>query len=286
MWNIDSLRACNRWLRFRYFPQFTKSIYHFCDRLLREGVEADGLTPERRAFYAAVRNRYRWWEKAWRWADITLAKWIPGRKARSTGAILNLGSGVRGWVPYVNVDIRKDVDADMVVDLAKTPWPWPDDYASEVKFERSLEHMGDGDFKTLQAMMRELYRVCQPGARVTIQAKHPMHNAFVYDPTCVQVISPISLSLFDTQTSIAADPAPVALRNKVDFEIVERTIILDEPYKSRFLAGQLTDVDAMRLSETTLNVCSEFQIHLVAHKPPRAPPPIPLAPSPAPPLPH
>ncbi|HXA38381.1 MAG TPA: glycosyltransferase [Phenylobacterium sp.] len=274
MWNIDSLRACNRWLRYRYVPQFTKSIYHYCDRLLLNGREEDGFTPEKRRYYEGVRRRYRIWEKAYRWMDVWLAKWIPGRRARTSGATLNLGAGLRGWVPYVNVDIRRDVDADMVVDLEHTPWPWPDNYAKEVKFERSLEHMG-GDLKTFQGMMRELYRVCQPGAKIKIVAKHPQHNAFLYDPTCVRVVSPILLGLFDGLAPSPADPQPLARRNKVDFEIIERTVILDEPYKSQFQSGMLSPESAGRLAETTLNVCSEFQIELLVHKPARGAPAVP-----------
>ena len=268
MWNIDSLMACNRWLRWRYVPQFTKSIFQYCDRLLLNGREEDGLTPQKRRRYAAVRRRYRIWEKAWRWADVWLAKHVPGRKARSAGAVLNLGCGYRGWVPYVNVDARRDLDADMVVDLERTPWPWPDDYAREVRFERSLEHMG-ADYATFQKMMAELYRVCRPGAKVVIAAKHPWSNAFVHDPSCVRTVSPAVLSVFDRTTALGSSPEPVAEQLGVDFAIAERTVNLAEPYASQFKAGQLPADEATRLSESLMNVCSDFAIELKVHKPPR-----------------
>jgi glycosyltransferase involved in cell wall biosynthesis len=268
MWNLDGMRACNRWLGYRYVPQFTKSVYHCCDRLLRNGREEDGLTPDKRAFYAAVRKRYRRWEQAWRWMDVRLAKWIPGRKARSAGATLNLGCGYRNWVPYMNVDIRDDVDADMVVDLERTPWPWPDNYAAEVRFERSMEHMG-ADYRTFQAMMRELYRICQPGARVLVTATHPWTSNFVHDPSCVRAISPVVLSAFDRQTPAGGLPEPVARKNGVDFEVCGRTMNLAEPYRSQFTSGQLSPEDATRMTETMLNVCSDFEVELRVHKPPR-----------------
>lgn len=269
MWNIDSLRACNRWLRYRYFPQFTKSIFRYCDILLRNARPDDpDFPPEKRRKYEAIRRRYRRMEKAWRWADVLLAKWIPGRRAKTAGATLNMGAGHNGRIRFVNVDIRKDVDADMVVDLEKTPWPWPDNYAAEVRFEHSLEHMG-ADFETFQAMMRELYRVCMNGAHVIIHAKHPWNDAFIHDPTCVRVVSPAVLSLFDRATPPNSAPEPVAAKNKVDFELVQRTLILAEPYRTLFQNGQLSHADGARLVDTSLNVCSAFQLELKVHKPPR-----------------
>jgi glycosyltransferase involved in cell wall biosynthesis len=271
MWNIDSFRAFNRWLGFRYFRAFARSIWNYCDILEQRGEPEGGYTPENRAYYARVRRRYRWLEKAWLRLDLWLARVLPGRRAASAPGRLNLGCGHRRPLTMTNVDVRGDVDPDLTVDLQRTPWPFPDDYAEEVWFEKSLEHMAP-DFTTFQAMMAELHRICRPGARVVITAKHPWHNSFVHDPTCVRTISPVVMSLFDAATPLSATPEPVAAKLGVDFEVAERTVNLDEPYRSRFLGGQLSLEEATRLSETTLNVCSDFRIELVAHKPPRPAP--------------
>ncbi len=268
LWNIDSLRACNRWLRFRYLPIFAKSIYHYCDQLLANGVAEDGLTPEKRATYAKLRRFYRRVDQLCRWFDIWVAKHVPGRRPKKGAAKLNLGCGFMSYVQYVNVDTRRDVDADMIVDLEKTPWPWPDNHAAEVQFERSLEHMG-ADLKTFEAMMRELYRVCAPGAKVMISAKHPRNDTFINDPSCVRPITPAVLSLFDTQTPPYPEPAPLAERNKVDFELIQRNVQLAEPYRTHFQTGKLSHGEIARLVDSSLNVCSEFQIELRVHKPPR-----------------
>lgn len=271
LWNIDSFRACNRWLRFRYLPIFSRSIWHYCDMLLRDGRAEDGLTDEKRRVYAAIRKRYRWLDKVSHRLDVWLARWIPGRRAVSAPAKLNLGCGHRQGVRAVNVDIRPEVDPDLALDLERTPWPWPDNYAEEVFFDRSLEHMGR-DFATFQAMMRELYRVCQHGARVAISAKHPWSNLYINDPNCVRAVTPAMLSLFDRQTQETVELVPLARANGVDFEVVKREINLDEPYRTQLASGQLSHGEAARLVDSALNVCTGFQIELRVHKPPRTAP--------------
>jgi len=149
-----------------------------------------------------------------------------------------------------------------------------------VRFERSLEHMG-GDFATFRRMMAELYRVCRPDAGVVIHAKHPWSNAFIHDPTCVRVVSPVVLSVFDRTTPLGSQPEPLPAKDGVDFEIVERTVNLAEPYRSQFLNGQITHEEASRLAESAMNVCSDFAIELRVHKPPRPAATLSRAPSPA-----
>ncbi|WP_296595288.1 glycosyltransferase [Phenylobacterium sp.] len=270
MWNIDSFRASKRWFAFRYFPQIAKTVFYYCDTLLKDGRPEDGLTPEKRRYYEQVRRRYRILDKAYRWTDLTLARWIPGWRPHSDGAELNLGCGERKTRNTIDVDIRRDVDADMVVDLERTPWPWPDNYAETVYFRHSLEHMG-GDFKTFQRMMRELYRVCRPDARVVIIAKHPRSDRFANDPSCVRAINSQVLALFDARTPAGAGPEPLAARNKLDFEVVHREVTLDEPYRSQFTSGKLAQDEVNHLIRSNWNICSELHIELRARKPARGP---------------
>jgi glycosyltransferase involved in cell wall biosynthesis len=268
MWNIDGFVACNRWLGYRYFGTFARSIVNYCNLLLQNGVEADGLTPQKHRHYAAVRRRYRSLDKAFHRLDPWLAKWLPGWRPISSPARLNMGAGRRQPLKMINVDLRAESDPDVRVDLEKTPWIWPDDYAEEVQFEGSLEHMG-ADWRTFQAMMAELYRVCRPGARVRIAAKHPWSNSFVHDPTCVRVVSPGVMSAFDATAPLGGAPEPVAKKLGVDFEIVERTLNLAEPFRTQFATGQITLEAAAQMTETMMNVCTDYVMELRVHKPPR-----------------
>jgi len=270
MWNIDGMRACNRWLGYRYLPQFAKAIYRYCNVLLADGLAEDGLTPEKRGDYEAIGRRYRAIDKALRRLELVVAKWIPGVRAKSAPARLNLGCGAHQDGSVINVDKRADVDPDMVVDLERTPWPWPDNYAQEVYFLHSLEHMGR-DFETLERMMRELYRVARPGARIFVRAKHPRSDAFIDDPTCVRVVSPPIMSLFDARAKPNRHLGPVAQRNKVDFEMTLRRSKVEEPYWSQLQRGEISRQQIERLMRENFNICSAYTIEMTVHKPPRPP---------------
>src|SRR5436190_680539 len=54
----------------------------------------------------------------------------------------NMGCGQRRLEGYVNVDSAKESAADEVWDLERTPWPWADGCAEEIRFIHALEHMG------------------------------------------------------------------------------------------------------------------------------------------------
>ena len=75
---------------------------------------------------------------------------------------LNLGCGQRKMDGYVNVDASPVCAPDQVVDLEKTPWPWPDDAVDTVKLIHVLEHLGQQP-ATFLAILRELWRVCCAG---------------------------------------------------------------------------------------------------------------------------
>jgi hypothetical protein len=48
--------------------------------------------------------------------------------------------------------------------------------------------------------------------------------------------------------------------------------VLDEPYRSQFQVGELPHGEVARLVDSSINVCSGFQIELRVHKPPRTAP--------------
>ncbi|HLO64329.1 MAG TPA: hypothetical protein VK165_15330, partial [Azonexus sp.] len=95
---------------------------------------------------------------------------------------LNLGCGRRKREGFVNVDSQAGCQPDLVLDLEKTPWPWPDDSVDEIDLIHVLEHLGQAP-EVYLGVMKELWRVCCDGARIRIMVPHPRSDDFLNDPT-------------------------------------------------------------------------------------------------------
>ena len=79
---------------------------------------------------------------------------------------LNMGSGEDKRPGWVNVDNRPEVKPDVVWDLEKFPYPFPDNSAEEIMWKDSLEHLS---WRVVDKALRETFRILKPGGRVYIQ---------------------------------------------------------------------------------------------------------------------
>lgn len=184
---------------------------------------------------------------------------------------LNLGCGMNHLDGWLNVDNSAASNPDLAYDLEQTPWPWPDSSADALRFNHSLEHMGQ-DTKTFLAIMGEIYRVGRDGAEVEISAPHPRHDSFLYDPTHVRAITPEMLLMFDKDKNeqwvrASASNSPLGLYLSIDLQMIEATMILDEPYLSQFRSGELKGDEISRLARERNNVIVECRIKLRVRKP-------------------
>lgn len=182
----------------------------------------------------------------------------------------NMGCGHNRAAGFVNVDAAPECEPDQIWDLERTPWPWPDGCAEEVRFVHSLEHMG-GDPKVFLAMMAELYRILAPGGSVLIHVPHPRHDDFLNDPTHVRPITPAVLSLFDRVNNDAwkearAANTPLAHYTGADFVIRSVRTVLDEPWASRLREGAVSKEEVAAALRSSLNVAKELQITMTARK--------------------
>ncbi len=91
---------------------------------------------------------------------------------------LNLGSGRRYDPTAVNLDVTPDTGPDLVHDLNRRPWPFPDNRFDVVVMWDVLEHLDD----TLGAL-EEIHRVCRPGGTAEIIVPHFSSNGAFTDPT-------------------------------------------------------------------------------------------------------
>ena len=103
---------------------------------------------------------------------------------------LNLGCGLDAKKGYVNLDKAKIKGVDVVHDLDKHPWPFPSNYFDEVYGRDSIEHLKD-----LVKAMREIHRICRPGAKVRLIVPY-WHSSGAFYPNHYYFFNVDGLKMF------------------------------------------------------------------------------------------
>ncbi|MBK1665998.1 hypothetical protein CKO38_04130 [Rhodospirillum rubrum] len=183
---------------------------------------------------------------------------------------LNLGCGSHRLAGWVNVDRAATLAPDQVVDLEAVPWPWADDSAEEILLSHVLEHLGPTPANFL-AIMSELWRICRPGAQITIFVPHPRHSSFLNDPTHIRPITPEGLLLFDRQRNrdwqaSGVSNTPLALILGIDFAVIETEHFLEEPWLSQARSGAISHEALIEAEKRHNNVIVQTRILLEARK--------------------
>ena len=186
---------------------------------------------------------------------------------------LNLGCGFKRLDGYINVDKEAVSLADVHYDLEVFPWPWPDDSVSDIVAHHCLEHLGASTLTWL-GIMKEIFRVCRPGATVSIVVPHHRHDHFANDCTHVRAITAEGLRLFDQQNNIRCiendfSNTPLGLTHGVDFEIVQVKNSLEEPWAGLFMRHAISEKELQEAALQRNNVITEVQIDFRVIKPGR-----------------
>jgi len=184
---------------------------------------------------------------------------------------LNLGCGSKKLPGWINVDKFTTCAPDQVVDLEQFPWPWPNDSVDEVLLSHVLEHLG-AETAVYLGIIKELYRVCRDGAKITIAVPHPRHDNFLGDPTHVRPIVPSALKLFSQAANRAwiaegAANTPLGLYIGVDFVIESVKLILDQYWRDRLDRKEISLADLQHAIRSYNNVIKQINLVMCPVKP-------------------
>lgn len=91
---------------------------------------------------------------------------------------MNLGCGQRNMDDAVNLERTPATSPDFVHNLEIRPWPFEDERFDEAFAFDVIEHLDN-----LIGAMKEIHRVCRPGARVHILVPHFSSRHAYIDPT-------------------------------------------------------------------------------------------------------
>ena len=107
---------------------------------------------------------------------------------------LNIGAGNRPEKGFKSVDIDPTTNPDYLTDLEDNDSlkEIKDNSVDEVIMSHIFEHISN-----IHGFMKELYRVCENGAKVTITCPYWSHHIAVEDPTHVRFMTERSMMYFD-----------------------------------------------------------------------------------------
>ena len=164
------------------------------------------------------------------------------------GLKLNLGCGEKRIPGYINVD--KYGSPDIKHDLESFPWPWETNSVSDIVLIHVLEHLGK-DVEIYFGIFKEMYRICNHGAKIKIVVPHFRHQFFYDDPTHVRVVTPLGLQLFSQKLNNlwvekGAANSPLGLYLDINFELRQTSIT---PSKDWFRLHPDKNVDVKLLQQ-------------------------------------
>lgn len=178
---------------------------------------------------------------------------------------INIGAGSTEFEGYVNCDYSDQYKPKYVFDLEKDIWPFDDNSVTHVIAHHVLEHLGEGYFHAL----KELYRVCAPGALIDIRVPHYNHHNFHHDATHRRSITPIGLNMFSQKQNnrdFLSNSATSRLGQylSIDLELISYSYVVDKYYES-LLADKSNEI-IEEYSYEKNNVISEIWVKMMAIK--------------------
>lgn len=126
---------------------------------------------------------------------------------------LNLGCGKDIKKGYINLDIIKLNDIDVIHDLDKFPYPFEDNTFDEILCKNILNHLND-----LIKVMEELHRIAKPNAIIKIDVSFFSSADFFTDITHKHSFTTRSFQYFEEKN-------PLNYYSKARFKVIKSKII-------------------------------------------------------------
>ncbi len=105
--------------------------------------------------------------------------------------ILDVGCGDAKVVGAIGIDCAALPGVDVVHDLTKFPWPFPDEFFDQVYMLNIIEHLPD----TIR-IMEEVHRLLKKGGMVHIEVVYWNHMHSISDPQHVRFFNEITWEFF------------------------------------------------------------------------------------------
>lgn len=105
---------------------------------------------------------------------------------------LDIACGQNKTPNFFGVDIVKAKGVDLVYDLEKFPWPFPDNSVDEAVCSHYVEHTKD-----IIKFMDEVHRILVPGGKIMIRAPYYNSMRAWQDPTHTRAISEATFLYFN-----------------------------------------------------------------------------------------
>lgn len=80
---------------------------------------------------------------------------------------LNLGCGMDKKKGYINIDVRREVNPDLVWNLEQLPYPFDDESIEEIIAKDVLEHFS---YRRIEPIIKEWHRILKADGKLFIQA--------------------------------------------------------------------------------------------------------------------
>ena len=183
---------------------------------------------------------------------------------------LNVGCGFNQLDGYLNVDAFADCRPDLIWNLERTPWPFPDDSIEEIVAHHVLEHLGQST-EAFFGIVKEIYRVMQHDGTVFVTVPYPTHPTFFTDPTHVRAYTADTFAMLSRAKNLdwsarGVNMTMLALMLDVNFDTVEAVHSYDEPWRSRLARRELTIGQVREAAKMQLGVIRELKVRLRVDK--------------------